>query len=130
VEVPEVEGLPVSQTFEIRFLFLDGEQLGSLLAEPRAVVFVPATTIKTVEPVYPEKLKNRGVQAVVEVVFMVTDEGEVVDPEIRFTSHPGFNEAALTAVSEWQFEPGLLDGVPVDSRMILPMIFNLNSRYR
>lgn len=90
-------------------------------------VAVPVIT-KRVEPLFPESVrrempKNSHVLVVVEAV--ITREGCVRSINIqRQSPYPALNGAAVTAISQWKFEPGRLDGKPVDT------IFNLTVNFR
>jgi len=70
--------------------------------------------IVRVEPVYPQRALDRGVEGWVEVEFTVTEVGSISEPTI-LRSHPSgiFNRAALRAIERWKYEPKLVDGQPV-----------------
>ena len=58
------------------------------------------------------------------VIFIVDEQGRVVEAEVQRSSDPSFNSACLAAIRKWRVEPGKRDGTPVRSRMRLPFIFN------
>jgi len=67
-----------------------------------------------VEPQYPMRAKQRGIEGWVELEFTITAAGSVT--EVRVTaSHPGsvFDQAAVAAVSKWKYNPRVEDGVAV-----------------
>jgi protein TonB len=70
--------------------------------------------IVRVEPVYPRRALDRGIEGWVEVEFTVTEVGSISEPRI-LRSHPSaiFNKAALRAIERWKYEPKLVDGQPV-----------------
>ena len=70
--------------------------------------------IVRVEPVYPQRALDRGIQGWVEVEFTVTEVGSISEPTI-LRSHPSaiFNKAALRAIERWKYEPKVVDGQPV-----------------
>jgi protein TonB len=57
------------------------------------------------------------------VIFIVSTEGRVQDPVVQKSSNPLFNEAALSAIKRWRFEPGKRNGRPVSFRMRVPITF-------
>jgi protein TonB len=78
-------------------------------------------------PVYPRLLKNAGETGTVWVDFMVDERGYVHDARVVKSTNPGFNDVTLAALSEWKFEPGKRNGIPVRFRMSLPMVFAITS---
>ena len=46
-----------------------------------------------------------------------------VDPDTMTTVHPDLARAAVEAVGGWRYEPTLLHGVPVDTRMTINVTF-------
>jgi protein TonB len=70
--------------------------------------------IVRVEPVYPQRALDRGIEGWVEVEFTVTEVGRISEPTI-LRSHPSgiFNRAALRAIERWKYEPKVVGGQPV-----------------
>jgi protein TonB len=84
---------------------------------------------KRVNPVYPFKAKDRGIEGKVVVYFVVDATGMVRENTIEITeAKPGaiFNEAAKNAVKQWQFYPGEMNGSPVAVLMTVTLVFDLN----
>lgn len=79
-------------------------RVGGSIAEPRK--------IKDVPPVYPEVAIAARVQGVVIVEVTIQPDGTVGDAKV-LRSIPLLDEAALTAVKQWVYEPTLLNGVAV-----------------
>jgi len=81
--------------------------------------------IKGGDPVYPEDLQKRGVRGTVVVEFIVDTSG--VPRNVHPVSSPSVELSALAigAVEKWRFEPGFKDGRDVNSRMQVPIIFDL-----
>lgn len=77
--------------------------------------------------VYPEEARKAGVEGRVVVQFIVNEEGTVVDPVIVKGIGSGCDEAAIEAVRNAKFEPGLQDNTPVAVQYSLPIVFRLNS---
>jgi protein TonB len=70
-----------------------------------------------VNPQYPIRAAERGIEGWVEVVFTITPSGTVKDPQV-IASHPGriFNREALRAIRKWKYNPKIEDGKPVERK--------------
>ena len=85
--------------------------------------------IKKVNPIYPFMAKDRGVEGEVVLFFVVGPDGRVQKDTIEISQAvPGvvFNEAAVTAVKQWRFEPGRMNNKPAAVLMTVTLVFNLN----
>jgi protein TonB len=82
------------------------------------------TKIKDVRPVYPEQARSARVQGVVILEVTVDATGHVSEAKI-LRSIPLLDQAALDAVRQWEFEPALLNGVPVPIIMTTTVNFAL-----
>lgn len=76
---------------------------------------------------YPAEARNRGIQGVVIVSFIVEKDGKITN--ITILRNPGGGTAdeaqrLVSAMPNW--EPGLKNGQPVRVRMQLPVAFRLN----
>jgi protein TonB len=71
--------------------------------------------IVRVNPQYPIRASERGIEGWVEVEFTISAAGTVKDPVV-VASHPGsiFNRAALRAIRKWKYNPKIEDGVAVE----------------
>jgi len=78
-----------------------------------------------VAPVFPFNLKRDAIEGRVVVEFVVDAEGRVVGAMTVESTHPGFEEAAVTGVGRWKFRPGQKNGRPVNTRMRVPILFRL-----
>jgi len=78
-----------------------------------------------VAPVFPFVLKRDSIEGRVMVEFVVDAEGRVLGAMAVESSHPGFEEAAVTGVGRWKFRPGQRNGRPVNTRMRVPIVFRL-----
>lgn len=79
-----------------------------------------------VEPAYPPDAKRTRRQGWVDVTFTVTSDGSVTgatvsDADPKYV----FDRAAISAVSRWQFTPGMQDGKPVALQMRQRIEFRL-----
>jgi TonB family protein len=57
--------------------------------------------------------------------FIVATDGHVRDPRVLKATHREFGVAALKAASQWKFRPGFKAGRRVNTRMEVPVIFDL-----
>ena len=72
----------------------------------------PPAKVKDVRPVYPPILAMAGVSGIVVVEATIDQRGSVADARIARSSGI-FNQSAIDAVRQWQFEPTTVNGVPV-----------------
>lgn len=79
-----------------------------------------------VAPKYPPILKYFGMEGLVRVAFEVDSNGRPKSAKADSVSHPAFGSRAVKAVMQWRFAPAYEDGVPIETRLMLPMRFNLN----
>jgi TonB family protein len=84
------------------------------------------TPIKTkdVKPVFPADAQTAGVQGVVILETIIDDQGTIANARV-LRSIPMLDAAALSAVSQWQFTPTLLNGNPVGVIMTVTVNFTL-----
>jgi len=76
-------------------------------------------------PRFPFELKNQVSQAEVIVEFIVDTDGNVRNAEVVRSSHHGFDQASVDGVSKWRFRAGMKGGRKVNSRMMVPLRFNV-----
>lgn len=86
----------------------------------------PPTTRRQTPPAYPHAMKIAGMTGTVWVEFVVDENGRVHDVRAVKTTNENFNEATISAVATWRFEPGKRKGLPVSFRMTIPIVFNLS----
>lgn len=90
---------------------------------------VDANEIKlltSVRPVYPSKAQKSAIEGSVEMEFTIAESGAVRDITIRAADPPGvFEQAAITALSQWRYQPVLRGGAPVAQRAHLRIRFAL-----
>ena len=75
---------------------------------------------------YPRLAREAGIEGRVFVQFVVDERGDVVDPVVTRSPSDLLSRAALDAVREVRFEPGVQRGRPVKVRFALPVHFVLN----
>jgi protein TonB len=84
----------------------------------------PPTKLKDVQPVYPEAAMGSKLQGTVIVEAIIDGSGAVADTRI-VRGVPEFNDAALKAVSQWEFTPTLLNGEPTAIICTVTVTFQL-----
>ena len=98
---------------------------GEVYAE--ALVDVRPDRLAGPPPIYPEMLRQSGIQGRVLVQFVVDTMGKAEVSTIRIiqTPNPGFNEVVRTAVVRSQFRPGRVRGRAVRVLTELPFDFKI-----
>jgi TonB family protein len=80
-----------------------------------------------VKPVYPTSMRQAGREGVVPMEAVIGSDGSVTSVRVLSAQiHPDFAIAAVDAVRQWRFDPTLLNGKPVDVRMIVSVRFSLS----
>jgi TonB family protein len=96
-------------------------------ANALATNIVSANSLKrtrTVQPVYPEAARKKGIEGWVELAFTVTPNGTVENVEVRNASPANvFDDAAVRAIRGWRFEPVERDGEKVAQRAMVRLRF-------
>ncbi len=88
--------------------------MADLDQKPR-VVYQPSPTLS--------RQLRRRTPAKVNVIFIVDQSGRVVEPRVRNSTDPEFENVAIAAVKRWKFEPGKRGGETVRFRMLAPITF-------
>lgn len=78
-----------------------------------------------VSPAYPDEARRAGVDGTVMVQALVLRDGNVGDTRI-VKSVPGLDDAAVAAVRQWRFKPGMAKGQPVAVWVGVPVRFTLH----
>ena len=99
--------------------------LTSCISPPTSL---PANTSTSLPPGLPTSLPTGAPETgKVLVRFVVTEQGSVEDTAVVSSTHAAFNQAAVDAVSNWKFKPGIKSGKPVRTTMVVPIFFELNN---
>ena len=94
-----------------------------------AVVTQEPEILKRTDPEYPDGAAQKGIEGAVDLSFMVSTAGEVRDVTVVHAEPSSiFNRAAIAAVRRWKYRPRTVNGVAVESRVELRMMFKLNGR--
>ncbi len=89
---------------------------------------VPPKAVCLVPPKYPFELHKAGLTGEALIEFVVSASGEVTEARVISATHPLFGAAAVNAVLKSKFTAALRSGKPVNTRMRMPMFFNLNDQ--
>ena len=85
----------------------------------------PPRLIHRVEPAYPVFAKRAGIQGEVVMEAVLGEDGRVREITIK-SGHPSLAPAARDAVSQWVYEPTLLNGEPYPVVLEVKVRFYLN----
>lgn len=80
-----------------------------------------------VRPEYPAEMRATGTGGEVLVDVIVNKEGAVQNAFAASSSNKAFEDAAVNAVSQWTFMPGLANGHAILTHMQIPIVFALSS---
>ena len=98
-------------------------EMRSDFAPPPGATDAPPRPIFAPAPSYPVELRATGQSGRVVVGFVVDPQGNVSDLSVVEASHPAFAVMALETVQRWRFTPGRKGGLPVSTKMRLPLSF-------
>lgn len=85
----------------------------------------PPTPRFQAKPVYPFEMRRAGITGQVIVGFIVDSSGNVREAYSIRSTHREFEQAAVQAVSKWRFRPGQKGGRAVNTKMQVPIVFNI-----
>lgn len=86
----------------------------------------PPKQLKRVEPVYPETAVQARIQGIVTIEATIGPDGRVTSAKI-IGSIPLLDEAALTAVRQWEYAPTMINGVATPVIMTVKVNFALSA---
>ena len=116
---------------ETRVAALDREIVAAQEAAERVDEVVPATALRRVryvDPEYPAGARERGLSGWVELEFTVNPDGGVSDVNVTAAEPTGvFEQAAMSAVRRWRFEPVRRNGAAVEQRARIRIRFSLQN---
>lgn len=92
-------------------------RIGGAVRAPERVIYVA--------PVYPPIALTARVQGIVIIEAQIDTEGRVQGARVLRSESPVLNDAALSAVREWRYQPTLLNGIPVNVVMTVTVQFRL-----
>jgi TonB family protein len=78
--------------------------------------------VRFVSPSYPPEAMAQGLRGIVILELVIDTQGKVASVDV-VRSVPPFDEAAVSAVRQWEYEVTKVDGKPVPVRITLPITF-------
>ena len=116
-EGPGVKGGPAADTAEIYNPWTNQLTGPALIQSSRAL------------PVYPEIARHAGIAGQVILQAVIDAQGSVGSIVVlrETPARVGFGDAAVRAVSQWRYHPGLLAGKPVAVQMTITVEFTLSA---
>lgn len=83
--------------------------------------------IKMVKPVYPEEAAKQGIEGMAMIEATIDDKGNIVSARVLpvENSRPQLEEAALTAVKQWKYEPYVKNGKALSVTFTVTLNFRL-----
>lgn len=89
-------------------------------------VTVAPKVLKEKRIAYPERARRAGVEGIVELKLVIDPQGRVREAEVQKGLGFGLDEAALSAIKEFEFSPAKIKLDPVAVRIIYKYRFQLN----
>jgi TonB family protein len=84
-----------------------------------------AKLINHVEPVYPASAEKQGIEGTVILRAVIGTSGQMLSLSPYNDADPDLIRAAMGAVRQWQYQPTLLNGVPVEVVTTITVVFRL-----
>ena len=78
------------------------------------------------QPSYPYEMSRAGISGQVVVEFIINNTGDVIETQVKSSSHREFEVPAMQAVQKWKFKPGRKGGRAVATRVSQLIEFNLD----
>lgn len=91
-------------------------RIGDVRSAAPKLLFGPA-------PEYPPSLRKANLRGQAMIAIRIGVNGAACDPVVKSATDPAFGEAALAAIRLWRFLPMVNDGHPVETRAVVPFIF-------
>lgn len=87
----------------------------------------PPRALHQTAPAYPERARKKGITGRVVLSLLIDAAGSVQDVRVTESQPAGvFDEAAVSAVKTWRFQPAMYEGRPVSIRVTLPLRFGFD----
>ena len=106
----------------------DSADCGLHVPAPGEFVYVDELPerILAVPPAYPDSARDAGVQGLVLVEALVCSSGMIFETRV-IQSIPMLDQAAVTAIRQWLFEPARVNKEPVAVWVAIPIRFTLHA---
>jgi protein TonB len=103
-----------------------GGDAGTLVGQKTSVDRPPRAVLKSA-PEFPQEARTRGVSGFVELKILVGLNGTIESVQVERSEPAGFfDQAAMQAVKQWRFEPGISKGQAVAAWTTQRIKFELN----
>jgi TonB family protein len=86
----------------------------------------PAVVFRGTDPSYTEEARTAGLQGTVQVSFMIGEDGVPQDLRVISPLGRGLDEKAMESVSQWRFQPVVLNGRPFRVDSTISVTFSLD----
>jgi TonB family protein len=83
----------------------------------------PWRLISELDPVYTEEARRAGIEGTVEVLLTIDEQGVPRNVHTDGSYAMGLAESAQDAVSQWRFEPAMINGQPVAEEAVVRVKF-------
>jgi TonB family protein len=80
--------------------------------------------IKKAQPRYPPGAKRFNISGPVDVQVTISEAGSVIEAK-AISGHSLLRGAAENATRQWVFKPATLNGVPVETQIVLTFVFKV-----
>jgi TonB family protein len=84
-----------------------------------------AKLIRQARPVYPPELQAAGVEGTVMLQAIILKDGSVGSVKVLKSAGQALDDAAMASVRQWQYQPTLLNGQPVETLTTVSVGFQL-----
>ncbi len=128
-----VNKLAVVFSLALAGVFVSSAALGAVATDPKAYVesyraHSPAqpAPVRVVAPVAVLAKQDARTESV-DVTFVVDAKGEPTDISVAYASDDALVAPVIEAVGRWKFTPATRDGVPVATKVLLPVRFTVAS---
>ena len=109
--------IPVIFVLVLKTAIIYGQESTRYRSIKEPVLTKPPVLKKFVEAEYPREALSKKVQGDVLLLLDVDENGRVVNVQVIKGAGHGFDESALNAVRQFEFEPAEVDGVPAPVRI-------------
>lgn len=83
--------------------------------------------VKAVAPVYPELMRQAGIEGTVNLLVLVAEDGSVLEVSVLWSDvTPVMERAAVMAAKQFLFRPAKQGSFTVKARMMVPVVFSLH----
>ncbi len=84
--------------------------------------------IKKVDPVYPPEARQAGIEGTVILEATIDIQGKVTNIKVLKGENDLLNKAGIEALRQWEYEPAIVDGKPLQFVITITMRFALNGK--